>query len=430
MVLKSVLASIGRLLAAGCGGSENDGTSVAQFEDAVTDVEQDGDHKTIDGVETTPYHATVDADRAMESGAMDKDGGIRPGADLAYTFYIDADDLLRRMEFSFGGAKARMDVAGYGEPVDIVAPPADQVMDESTFDTLPDPVTPGRGDNLSASYASGMTISRKLSSIAATVLVAGLTLSACGGSDEPSNDTSTSKPDADGSGETTLTKANFAQAISESQTKAKSSHLDMTVGVGGQSIEAKGDVLVGSSAADTAMTMSMDMGSSMTMDMRLVDQVFYMNMGPMTDNKFAKIDLTDENNIFAKQYGQIVDQMDPAKQMEQFQEAMKSFEKKGEPKTLDGVEAQPYVVTVDTSKIKALADLEGAAASQIPDTIEYTMFIGPDNLPRRIETELAGSKTTMNYSKWGEPVDIKAPSADEISDKDLSQLGGVPTPAA
>jgi hypothetical protein len=30
----------------------------------------------------------------------------------------------------------------------------------------------------------------------------------------------------------------------------------------------------------------------------------------------------------------------------------------------------------------------------------------------------------MDYSKWGEPVDIKAPAAGEITDKDLSALMG------
>ena len=51
-----------------------------------------------------------------------------------------------------------------------------------------------------------------------------------------------------------------------------------------------------------------------------------------------------------------MDQMDPSKQLEQFKTAVTSFEKKGEPKTLDGVKAQPYVVVVDTSKIDALSE--------------------------------------------------------------------------
>jgi hypothetical protein len=270
-----------------------------------------------------------------------------------------------------------------------------------------------------------MTISRKFSSLVAVVLIAGLTLSACGDKDQDKGsaagkDSTSSTPKPSGE---TLTQANFAQVLSDSQIKAKSSHVEMTIGAAGQTIKAKGDVALGATAADTALTMTMDMGSSMSLDMRMVDQTFYMNMGQVTDNKFVKIDLTDPNSPLAKQYGQIVDQMDPANQLEQFKDALSSFEKKGEPKVIDGVKAQPYVVMVDTSKIKAFQDLPEGSASQVPDTIAYTMYIGSDNLPRRIETEVLGSKTAMDYSKWGEPVDIKAPSASEISDKDLSQLG-------
>jgi hypothetical protein len=157
--------------------------------------------------------------------------------------------------------------------------------------------------------------------------------------------------------------------------------------------------------------------------MRLVDQVFYMNMGQMTQGKYLKIDLTDENSPLAKQFGQILEQMDPAKQLDQFNGAVTSFEKGGDPKTIDGVKAQPYLVKVDTSKIKAFMDLPESAAGSMPDSIDYTIYVGSDSLMRRIEFELAGSKSTVDYTKWGEPVEIKAPAASEISDKDLSQLG-------
>jgi hypothetical protein len=270
-----------------------------------------------------------------------------------------------------------------------------------------------------------MTISRKLSSIAAVVLLGSLTLSACGDKDDSAGDKSDST--SSGGGKVALTQANFSDVLTDSQLKAKSAHVEMTIGMGGQEVAAEGDVAVGSSPKDAAVSMTMDMSPSMKLDMRLVDEVMYMNMGSMTEDKYLKIDLTDKSNPFAKQYGQIMDQMDPAKQMETFKDAVTSFEKKGEAQTIDGVKAQPYVVKVDTTKIKAFKDLPEASRSQVPDSIVYTMYVGSDDLLRRLEFDLAGSKSTMNYSKWGEPVDIKAPPADEISDKDISELG-VPTP--
>ncbi len=271
-----------------------------------------------------------------------------------------------------------------------------------------------------------MTISRKLTSLVAVALLTGLALSACGDKDDSAADTKTGS--GGGGKAATLTQANFSDVLTASQAKAKTSHVDMSIAVGGQTVKAQGDVKVGSSIKDVSMAMTMVMDSK-KMEMRLLDQTFYMNMGQLTEDKFVKIDLTDESNPIAQQYGKIMDQMDPASQLRQFKAAVKSFEKKGEPQTIDGVKAQPYVVTVDTSKLDAIKDLPAASRSQVPKTMVYTMYVGSDDLLRRMEFDMAGAKTTMDYSKWGEPVDIQAPSPAEISDKDISELSGAPAAA-
>ena len=50
------------------------------------------------------------------------------------------------------------------------------------------------------------------------------------------------------------------------------------------------------------------------------------------------------------------------------------------------------------------------------DSASYSLFVGPDDLPRRISVDLGGAPTTMDYSKWGEPVNIVAPTADELTE--------------
>jgi hypothetical protein len=104
-----------------------------------------------------------------------------------------------------------------------------------------------------------------------------------------------------------------------------------------------------------------------------------------------------------------------------------SFDQKGKTISIDGVDARPYVIVVDPSKLSS----SKKADESLPKSIEYTMYIGPDNLPRRVITQLpdpsgtGGNTMTINYSKWGEKVSIAKPKASEISDKDfLSQLGG------
>lgn len=222
--------------------------------------------------------------------------------------------------------------------------------------------------------------------------------------------------------DTELTSANFISEITAAQVKAKSSHVEMKIDAAGQKAKAVGDVQIGASAAETKVAMKMDLGSSGagSFELRLVGGAFYINLGPLSQNKFAKIDLNDKSNPIGSQYGDLLDQLDPSKQLQQFKDAMTSLEKKGEPVELDGVKAQPYEVTLDTTKIESLSELPDGAGS-VPKEIVYTMFVGPDNLPRRITTDVAGSAVVMDYSKWGEPVDIKAPSKDQITDKNLME---------
>src|SRR5690554_4881683 len=105
-----------------------------------------------------------------------------------------------------------------------------------------------------------MTILRKVSSFTVAALLVGLSVSACGDKDkDAADDASGSKPATNSS--TSLTAANFAEVLSDSQTKAKSAHVDMEIGAAGQTVKAQGDVAIGATPEDSAMTMTMDMGS-------------------------------------------------------------------------------------------------------------------------------------------------------------------------
>jgi len=271
-----------------------------------------------------------------------------------------------------------------------------------------------------------MPISRKLASLVAVVLLAGLTLSACG--DKDNGDADTKAKSSSSASDKELTAETFFTTLIDEQQKAGSAHTAMTIGVGGQSITADGDTEFGKTLADTSVSMDMDMGSAgpATMKLLLVDGIMYMNLGQVTKGKYAKFDLADDDNAFAKHFSQMADQMDPSKQLEEFKNAVKSFEKKGKPKQLDGVEAQPYEIVLDTTKVDAFSEVPGGAG--VPKTITYVMYLGSDNRLRRMTANVSGSKTQVDFSKWGEDVDIKAPPASEVTDQDLSKLmGGAPT---
>jgi hypothetical protein len=273
-----------------------------------------------------------------------------------------------------------------------------------------------------------MTLRLSRLAAVASVVVLALGTTACSGSDDSSSAATSSTKGSSSAADTAgdeLTQATFFTAITDAQSKAGTSHVALEIGSGGQRIEAEGDVEVGKTVADTAMSMTMDMGSTGAgkIAMVIVDNTFYMNLGKMTGDKFAKIDLDDDSNPIAKQFGSITDQLDPSRQLAQFKDAVTSFKKSGAAKKIDGVQAQPYEIVLDTSKIKAFDELPAGAGANVPKTLTYTMFVDADNLLRRVEADVSGSTVTATYSKWGEPVDVKAPAAGQLSDLDLSKMG-------
>ncbi|MEH3032758.1 MAG: hypothetical protein PGN07_01640 [Aeromicrobium erythreum] len=255
-------------------------------------------------------------------------------------------------------------------------------------------------------------------------LSATLTLSACNDSDDKASGQGSSQSTGGGSG--TLTQASFFSDLSAAQKKASTTHVTMKIKAAGQDLSGEGDVKAGSSPKDTAMSMSLDLGSQKG-EMRLVDEVFYMNFGSLTGNKFAKIDLNDSSNPFAQQYRSIVKNVDPSAQLGQLEKAVTKFEQKGAATTIDGTKATPYEVTVDTAKLGEALGAPGATTG-VPKQLVYTIYIGEDKLPRRVQATVSGTSISMDYSKWGEPVDIAAPPASQVTEK--SPFAGMPSAGA
>jgi hypothetical protein len=70
--------------------------------------------------------------------------------------------------------------------------------------------------------------------------------------------------------------------------------------------------------------------------------------------------------------------------------------------------------------------------ASLPDSITFTIYVGPDDLPRRMVSRMPSqsgtTKLQLDYTKWGEKVTITAPSRARITkDSLLDRLGGTPT---
>jgi hypothetical protein len=226
-----------------------------------------------------------------------------------------------------------------------------------------------------------------------------------------------------------LTAKTLFPRVSKAQTKAGSSHISMALTApGGQTFASRGQMRLGDKPEDTAMAMTVggNTGGLGTVEIRLVDRTFYVALGSLTQGKFAKIDLRDKSNPIAQQYGEIIENLDPAHQVGQYQDAITKFDSSGEPVEIDGVETHPYKITIDPAKATHVKKVEGVS---LPESISVTLYIGPDDLPRRMVSRVPGpdgaaAKMQLDYSKWGEKVTIKAPSKANIADDDLlSRLG-------
>jgi hypothetical protein len=197
----------------------------------------------------------------------------------------------------------------------------------------------------------------------------------------------------------------------------------------GDKFTSRGQMKLGTRPQDTAMAMTVDAGTGGlgTVEMRLVERTFYISLGTLTQNKFAKVDLTDKSNPIASQYGAILENLDPARELQQYQKAITKFDASGETVEIDGVKAQPFRFSVDPSKADQFKQLDRAA---MPASINVTLYVGPDDLPRRIvmqmPTQNGTTKQQRDYTKWGEKVTITAPSKTRITEDSLLENLGQP----
>ncbi|GAA1735458.1 hypothetical protein GCM10009710_14840 [Aeromicrobium alkaliterrae] len=214
----------------------------------------------------------------------------------------------------------------------------------------------------------------------------------------------------------------FMVQVTDAQAAVQTVTMDLRMSLEGEELVGQAQTRTGDDPTDVDMVMTMEMPGLGTMEMRLIDQVLYLSLGIESDGKFVRIDADDE--MFGEQFDLMLEQMDPRVQMAMMKDAVLDYRQEGDPETIDGVEATPYVVVMDTEAVMEASgapaeDLEGVP---LPDTLESTIFVGPDDLPRRLVMDMIGVEMTMDFSGWGEPVVIEAPPADQILEGGFEDL--------
>lgn len=213
-----------------------------------------------------------------------------------------------------------------------------------------------------------------------------------------------------------LTEQNFLSGVSDAQLEARSAQLDMSIQLQGQSVTATGAMLAEQTLEDSAMQLELEIPGLGTMEMILVDGVAYLNLGQLTSGKYVQLRLDDP--AAKEMLGQLKGSLSPAELTRALEGAVTSFEEVG-PDTVDGEETTKYVLEVDARK--ALAS-QGTGqlppGVELPRTFTYTFWINDQNLPLRVTADMGSAgQLELRLSNWGEPVDIQAPAAEEITDE-------------
>ena len=201
-------------------------------------------------------------------------------------------------------------------------------------------------------------------------------------------------------------KAAFIAGLKSGASSATTAHVTMDVQAATERITMESDTKI--DGANPAMRMSMDMGSQLKLQLILVGQKMYMKGMPgVAAGKWAVV---DSKSQLGKQMESSLAQADPTKMYDQFDKAVTAVKPLGED-TVDGDKAYKYELTLDTKSMTDALPAEGA--DQMPDTITYIAWVDEANHLRKVTFDVKGAKATMTMSKYGEPVDITAPPADQ-----------------
>lgn len=192
----------------------------------------------------------------------------------------------------------------------------------------------------------------------------------------------------------------------------ETAHFSMNTSAGGMSLSAKGDMAFRGAQQDMAMTMDGSAFGTGSIEMRLVDQVLYLSMPPMTPRgKYVEIRPGDKSSPFAGMAGQMQG-VDPRDTFKAFEDGLRKVEFVGE-ESVHGEDLEHYALTVD---FRAAAKAQGMPRmAGMPRTVVYDMWLDEDALMRRAEFDMGQQiSMVMEMSEWGEPVRITAPSPRQI----------------
>jgi hypothetical protein len=257
-----------------------------------------------------------------------------------------------------------------------------------------------------------MRLSPRATALTATAVLA-LSLTACA-TDDAGTATGTSGSAAQAEEAVALdtgvlTAENFAERVSRAADDAASVTTSMSTTVLGTPMTS--EFTISATGGTRQVVMLLTMGTE-TLEARMVDGTLYVNEGASTGGKFVVVDPEDSTSPYASLLDSMDEQADPSAMVDTLDDAILSVELLDGTEEIDGVTVQHYRVSVDLGTVTDDADDDASAS---PTTVVYDYWIDADDLWHRVTVDAEDLAMEMTASGWGEPVEITAPSADEIA---------------
>lgn len=236
-----------------------------------------------------------------------------------------------------------------------------------------------------------------------SMTVIALLLSGCGG-----GDSAPTTSGGEGAETAALTKDNIAQVVSAAQLEAGSVRMTTVSSLGGQELTGEGALVFDADGGSVRMEMTMNLPGVGEVSTKLIGEDLYSS-NPADPGTWIKMSLAD----LADLAGQDMTAFDPNTQLERWQDSITVFEQSGDPIEIDGTPATPYEIVIEMD--------EAAADSELGE-LNATMWIGQDDLIRRMELDMEGNLIRVDYTDWGADITIEAPAESDVVSPD--QLGG------
>lgn len=245
-----------------------------------------------------------------------------------------------------------------------------------------------------------------------------LGLSGCGGDAEetsaddppstsassPTSEPSESESASEVSGDDSSPDA-FIERLKASMGEEGSMHVSMDM-TGPAEMQAEGDSSYGPDGSEMHLTMNMAAMPDGPIEMILADGKAYMSMPGLTEEgQFFEI---DESN---PAFGTLGNGLTPADTFDAFEAGLTKVDELGE-EQIDGEPTTRYRLHVGAEE--ALEATGQEMVPGLPDELVYEVWLDSEDKMRRLTYELMGMELTMDMTRWGEPVEIEAPSEDDL----------------